>query len=223
MKLAPLAILLMALALVTGCSNIFDTNTTCIQCSDLKDKTNCVYNRCGLNCNWEGNNCVDVKNIKNKGILSGEVTWFDDSRPNDLPKIGYIDILVFPLSDLRVFIESLKVRKERYSEYVEYTYYRDIEKKDILPSYRFENSDTLGKYQFELEVGKYVICFGNKAPTKTDFKTFYPGYCYQFEMGNEGAIIDFRLPKLVPGAYCKNITCKEIKIQYVEKIEYEEF
>ncbi len=221
MKLKLLIFLLMTLAFVVSCNNIFDTASTCIKCSDLKEEITCRYNRCDLNCNWKDNNCVDTKKPEVKGILSGEVTWIDDSYgPKTKP--AYADIIVFPLSDLRVFIESLKVKKQKSGEYFPEVIYRNLEKKDVLPSYKFENSDTLGKYQVELEVGKYVICFGSKFPNKTDFETFYPNSCYQFEIRNEGAIINYGGDRQ-KSADCKNIICREIKIQYVEKIEYEEF
>ena len=107
--------------------------------------------------------------------LSGEVTWIDDTNGQAHPDTGR-NVLVFPLSDLEFFRNSMKVIEEYESRY--------IGPDGVSQSYVFENTDALGKYQFELDFGEYVICFGSKTPNETIFERFYPENCYQFEIKN---------------------------------------
>ncbi|MBI2110254.1 hypothetical protein HYT51_00545 [Candidatus Woesearchaeota archaeon] len=137
-----------------------------------------------------------------KYTLSGEVTSTDDMGGQIDPDSS-TDVLVFPVSDLEFFRNSANVTKYK-SEYY-------IRSDQILRSYTFVNTDTLGKYQFELSLGEYFICFGSKTPNEIDFERFYPVNCYQFEIQNSEISINYGGER-IRSVDCKNTYCKELEI-----------
>ena len=191
-------ILIMSLVLVVGCNNSIENPPACDKCSDLKDETACLYNECGLSCNWDVNKCIEKVEIQRS--LSGEVYWIDDMTGKSYPH-SETDVLVFPLSELTAFRNSIMILEKYESKYILNT--------DILQSYKFENTDELGKYQFELKGSGYIICFGRKTPTELQFERFYPNKCYQFEFGENPVVINYGGAQLTE-ANCENTICTEV-------------
>lgn len=141
-----------------------------------------------------------------RGILSGEVTWTDDTDGQTYPDAD-TDVLVFPFSASEFFRNSIKLDEEHQTEY--------IESEDVAENYRFVNTNFSGNYLFELDFGSYLICFGSKVPNEAEFERFYPTGCYKFGIDKSEIIIDYGGDRL-RSVDCKNTVCEEFELLAVE-------